>query len=68
MKSINKPKSTIMKQPIQRRCKDCNKRAIVREPSNGFCHLYCTLRNEFVSPYEWCKNFFYGGMDKSWIR
>lgn len=52
--------------PVQRRCDKCNKATLVN--SGRFCQLYCTLKKETVSKYEWCPKFYYGRLDRAWVK
>lgn len=54
-------------QPIQRRCANCNKATILLNTPTR-CILYCTSKQESVSKFDHCKKFFYGGMDRKWVK
>jgi hypothetical protein len=56
----------IGKQPIQRRCDKCI-RAVLQNNGN-YCSLYCTMKRETVSKFDQCSKFFYGKLDKRWVK
>jgi hypothetical protein len=56
----------IAKQSIQRRCDKCI-RAVLQNNGN-YCSLYCTMKRETVSKFDQCSKFFYGKLDKRWVK
>jgi hypothetical protein len=64
---VRKKMANPYSQSIQRRCDKCNKATLVVNTKTT-CQLYCTLRREPVSKYDQCDKFFYGTMDKGWVK